>query len=111
MTVWWFHIAASSAGFMLGNMLLKRFADTGMLVMLSAAFAVFAGSNLIYARVLKRGLGQGVITASMTQIVLMALLGVLIFGEKLTVHQVIGVVLALISIYLILGNGDVMRVG
>ena len=103
MTLWWLNLAGSSVGFTIGSLLLKRFADTGALLMLSLSFAVFAVSNLLFAQVLRGGLGQGVVASSMLQIVLMAILGVLVFGEKLSVLQVTGVALAAMSLYLILG--------
>ncbi len=106
MTLWWLNLAGSSVGFTLGSLLLKRFADTGGWTMLSLSFAIFAVSNLLFAHVLRSGLGQGVVASSMMQIVLMAVLGVLVFGEKLSVPQIAGVAMAVMSIFLILGPGS-----
>ena len=103
MLFWWMNLAGSSVGFTLGSLLLKRFADTGAWTTLSLSFAIFAVSNLLFAEVLRDGLGQGVVASSMLQILMMALLGVLIFGEKLSGLQITGVALAAMSIFLILG--------
>ncbi len=83
MTLWWLNLAGSSSGFTLGSLCLKRFADTGAWTTLSVSFAIFAVSNLLFAQVLRAGLGQGVVASSMLQIILMAILGFLVFGEKL----------------------------
>ncbi|MEM0949900.1 MAG: hypothetical protein AAGK37_21070 [Pseudomonadota bacterium] len=109
MTMWWLNLAGSSVGFTLGSLLLKRFADTGGWTVLSFSFAIFAVSNLLFAQVLRGGLGQGIVASSMLQIILMATLGVLIFDEKLSILQIAGVALAVTSIFLILGPGPIER--
>ncbi len=105
MFFWWFCLLGSSAGFTAGSLLLKRFADTGAWACLSLSFAVFAVSNLLFAQVLKSGLGPGVVASSMLQIILMAALGVLIFGERLNPWQMSGVAMAAASILLMLQPG------
>ncbi|MEM7076923.1 MAG: hypothetical protein AAF484_17690 [Pseudomonadota bacterium] len=105
MSSWWFSLLGSSAGFTLGSLLLKRYADTGAWTTLSMSFAVFAASNLLFAHVLKGGLGSGVVASSMLQIILMAVLGVVIFGERLDPFQIAGVALAAVSIFLMLHPG------
>ncbi|MEM7318498.1 MAG: hypothetical protein AAF408_05685, partial [Pseudomonadota bacterium] len=67
------------------------------------SFTILAVSNLIFVQVIRTGLGQGIVASSMSQIILMAALGMLVFGEKLTGAQLAGVVLATLSIALILG--------
>ena len=105
MSIWLFSLLGSSAGFTLGSVLLKRFADTGAWSNLSMSFMIFAASNLLFVRVLKGGLGSGVVASSMVQIILMAALGALIFGERLGSPQIIGVVLAAISVCLMIRPG------
>ncbi len=105
MTAWFLNLAGSSVGFTLGSLLLKKFADTGALMALVWAFAILGGSNLLFVQVIRSGLGQGIVASSMTQIVLMAFLGVVVFGEKLSMPQMVGVVLAAASIALILSPG------
>ncbi|MCP4409306.1 MAG: hypothetical protein GY807_16445 [Gammaproteobacteria bacterium] len=99
----WISLLASSLGFTAGSVFLKRFADQGAIGDLTVSFLVFAISNLIYAQVLARGLGQSVVLSSMTQIIVMSGLGALLFGERLTPQQIGGLVLAVLSIWLICG--------
>ena len=96
-------LAGSTVGFTIGSLALKRFADTGAWSMLSVSFAIFALSNLLFAQVLRSGLGQGVVASSMSQILLMAVLGVWLFGERLSLYQLAGVVMAATSLFLIMG--------
>ncbi|MEM1377070.1 MAG: hypothetical protein AAGG69_06745 [Pseudomonadota bacterium] len=94
------HLVASSAGFALGSVFLKRYADAGSLGDLGLAFGVFAASNLLYVPVLARGLGQGAALSSMAHLMVMSSLGVLIFGEKLGPYNVAGLITALITVWL-----------
>ncbi|ALG91167.1 MULTISPECIES: hypothetical protein [Actibacterium] len=100
MAMSWLSLLASSGGFAGGSYFLKRYADLGMLTDLGYAFAIFALSNLIYAQVLSKGLGQGAAMSSMTHLILMSVLGVTVFGERLSYHQVAGLMFALCSIWL-----------
>jgi len=99
-TVSWLSLLASSGGFAGGSYFLKRYADLGYLVDLGCAFAIFALSNLIYVNVLTKGLGQGAAMSSMTHLILMTIIGITAFGERLTYHQVGGLMFALCSIWL-----------
>ncbi|MGJ8530098.1 hypothetical protein [Maritalea sp.] len=96
----WLSLLASSGGFAGGSFFLKRYADLGTLSDLGYAFAIFALSNLIYAQVLARGLGQGAAMSSMTHLILMSVLGVAVFGERLNYYHVGGLMFALCSIFL-----------
>jgi drug/metabolite transporter (DMT)-like permease len=98
-------LLASSAGFTAGSFFLKRYADLGSLTDLICAFAVFACTNLIYARVLAKGLGQGAVLSSMSQVILLSALGALVFGERLNAHQLAGLGLAIGSIWLFAQSG------
>ncbi len=102
MIIWWMNLAGSTAGFMLGSVLLKRFADTSHAPSLLLSFSVLAASNILFVQVIRSGLGQAVIASSMTQIIVMAALGVLIFGERMSVFQVFGVALAATSIFMVM---------
>lgn len=101
MSTTWISLAASSLGFTAGSVFLKRYADLGGIGDLTISFTVFAISNLLYAQVLARGLGQGVVLSSMAQIVLMSGLGVMLFKERLTTPQIGGLILAVVAIWLI----------
>ena len=105
MIFWWANLAGSTVGFTLGSALLKRFADTGALTFLVLSFAVLGVSNMLFVQVIRAGLGTGVIASSMSQIIFMAALGVVVFGERLTLLQITGVALAAASIILITGFG------
>ncbi len=106
MIFWWANLAGSTVGFTLGSALLKRFADTGAAASLVLSFLVLGVSNMLFVSVIRTGLGAGIIASSMSQIIFMAALGVLVFGERLTALQVIGVALAATSIALITGFGS-----
>lgn len=99
-TVSWLSLLASSGGFAGGSYFLKRYADFGTLGDLGYAFAIFALSNLIYANVLAKGLGQGAAMSSMTHLIIMSLVGLIAFGERMTFHQVGGLIFAMCSIWL-----------
>ena len=105
MIFWWATLAGSTVGFTLGSALLKQFADTGAAAPLVLSFAVLGVSNLLFVHVIRTGLGTGIIASSMSQIILVAALGVLVFGERLSAMQVIGVALAATSIALLTGFG------
>ena len=105
MIFWWANLAGSTVGFTLGSALLKRFADTGAVASLVLSFAVLGVSNMLFVQVIRTGLGTGLIVSSMSQIIFVASLGAMVFGERLTALQVIGVVLAATSIALIMGFG------
>ncbi|MEP4987397.1 MAG: hypothetical protein ABJV68_06860 [Paracoccaceae bacterium] len=94
------NVAVSSAGFALGGVYLKRYADMGGWYDLGAAFLVFGCSNLVYAQVLAKGLGSGAALSSMAHLVIMSAVGVLMFGERLGIYQISGLIMALMSIWL-----------
>lgn len=92
-------LLCSSAGFSTGTIFLKKYADSGSLLSLGAAFAIFAVSNLIYAKLLQSGLGQGATLSSMAQLVLMSVVGLVLFGERMTPFNLTGLVLALMAVW------------
>ncbi len=103
--IWWFCLAGSSVGFTMGSLLLKRFADGAGIATLTASIAILALSNVFFVQVIRNGLGQGVVASSMSQVILMAAFGVLVFGERLSMVQVLGVAMAAASLFLITGSG------
>lgn len=96
----WLSLLSSSVGFSAGSYFLKRYADLGTLGDLGIAFAIFALSNLVYAQILSKGLGQGVAMSSMSHLIVMSVLGVFVFGERLGHYQLGGLICALCSIFL-----------
>lgn len=95
-----FNLVVSSAGFALGSIYLKKYADDGAWITLGSAFLVFGVSNLVYARVLAAGLGQGAVLSGMVQLILMSAAGVLIFGERMGLYHVAGLSTALVTLWL-----------
>ncbi len=95
-----FNLCVSSVGFAVGAVYLKRYADHGAWLDLGGAFLVFGLSNLVYAQVLARGLGQGVVLSCMAHLIVMSVAGVLMFGERMGIYHVAGLVSALATIWL-----------
>lgn len=94
-----FNLALSSCGFAVGSVYLKRFADHGSWLDLSGALLIFGLSNLAYAQVLAKGLGQGAVLSSMAQLIIMSAAGVMLFGERFGLYHVAGLVSALTTIW------------
>lgn len=90
----------SSMGFVAGGLLLKRFSESGASGDLIASLSVYFISNVIFARVLVHGLGQGMVISSMVQMVLMVGAGALLYGERFGERQMLGLALALAVIWL-----------
>ncbi|MGJ8628781.1 MAG: hypothetical protein ACSHXB_17605 [Sulfitobacter sp.] len=95
-----FNLVVSSVGFALGSVYLKKYADHGAWLDLGGAFLVFGVSNLVYAQILARGLGQGAVLSSMAHLILMSVAGVLLFGERMGLYHVAGLVSALVTLWL-----------
>lgn len=95
-----FYLMSSSAGFSLGTVYLKRFADAGGFHDLGISFVIFAISNLLYAKLLAIGLGPGTVLSSMAQLVLMSVVGIAMFSEKLSPYSLTGLVFALMTIWM-----------
>ena len=100
MTSYWIVLSATGAGFTLGSVLLKQFADTGVGYVLLLAICAFGFGNLAYIRLLAHGLGTGAVMSSMSQIIALTVLGAVLFGERLGLPQLAGLGLAIASIWL-----------
>ncbi|MEL6361569.1 MAG: hypothetical protein AAFR21_10820 [Pseudomonadota bacterium] len=100
MTSYWILLSAAGASFTLGSVLLKQFSDTGTGLALLFAVLVLGLGNLVYVRLLAHGLGQGAVMSSMSQIIALSVLGALLFGERLGLPQLAGLILAVLSIWL-----------
>ena len=100
MTSYWFILSAAGASFTLGSVLLKQFADTGVGYVLFFAILALGIGNLAYVRLLAHGLGQGAVMSSMSQVIALSVLGAVLFGERLAMPQLAGLVLAIASIWL-----------
>ena len=93
-------LVASSIGFAAGSFFLKRFADHGTALDLTAAFSIFALANLAYARVLAHGLSQGAVLSSAFHLIIMCCLGVFVFGERFGERQFIGLACVICAAWL-----------
>jgi len=93
-------LGVSTAGFASGSFFLKRFADHGLMSDLMTAYAIFAISNLAYAAVMTKGLGQAVVLSGLSQMLLVSAIGVLVFGERLAPAQLAGLFLSVVSVWL-----------
>lgn len=93
-------LSCSTVGFAGGSVFLKRFADHGQMSDLMVAYAIFAVSNLAYAAVMTKGLGQAVVLSGLSQMLLVSAIGILVFGERLALTQVVGLFLSLVSVWL-----------
>lgn len=95
-----FNLVVSSVGFALGSVFLKRYADGAAWTDLGSALLILGLSNLVYVQLMAKGLAQASAISSMSHLVLMALASVFLFGERMGQHQVAGLLLALITIWL-----------
>lgn len=90
------------AAFVAANSVLRAYAGSGALLTLMAALGFFLVGNLMMVRLMREsGLALAVSISSVVQLVALALIGVLWFGEKLTGLQMAGVVLGIVAVALI----------
>lgn len=95
-------LAAAMAAFVAANSVLRTYAQSGVALTLAGALGLFLVGNLIMVRVMREGgLALAVAISSVVQLVLLALIGVLWFGERLTPVQMTGVALGIVSVALI----------
>lgn len=95
-------LAAAMAAFVAANTVLRSYSVSGVVLTLAGALGLFLVGNLIMVRVMREGgLALAVAISSVVQLVLLALIGVLWFGERLTPMQMAGVVLGIVSVALI----------
>ncbi len=95
-------LAAAMMAFVAANSVLRSYSASGAAMMLAGALALFLVGNLIMVRVMREGgLALAVAISSVVQLVLLALIGVLWFGERLSPVQVAGVALGIVSVALI----------
>lgn len=95
-------LAAAMAAFVAANSVLRSYAASGVMIALAGALGLFLVGNLIMVRVMREGgLALAVAISSVVQLVLLALIGVLWFGERLSPVQVAGVALGIVAVALI----------
>lgn len=90
------------AAFVAANAVLRVYAGSGYWPTLGLALGCFLVGNLMMVRLMREsGLALAVSISSVVQLVALALIGVLWFGERLTGMQTAGVVLGIVAVALI----------
>ncbi|MEY4697258.1 MAG: hypothetical protein RIT14_1686 [Pseudomonadota bacterium] len=95
-------LGGAMTAFVAANAVLRAYAGSGQWPMLAAALGCFLVGNLMMVRLMREsGLALAVSISSVVQLVLLTLIGVWWFGERLTAMQVSGVVLGIVAVALI----------
>jgi small multidrug resistance pump len=95
-------LGGAMAAFVAANSVLRAYAGSGALPTLALALGCFLVGNLMMVRLMREsGLALAVSISSVVQLVALALIGVLWFGERLTGMQMAGVVLGIVAVALI----------
>ena len=79
--VW--RLAFSTSLFAVGGICLKAYADSQSVFYLVLSLLIYALGTYFFADILRHGLGFGMVMASMIDLALMVLIGVLFFEEPL----------------------------
>ena len=95
-------LGGAMAAFVAANSVLRAYAGSGALPTLALALGCVLVGNLMMVRLMREsGLALAVSISSVVQLVALALIGVLWFGERLTGMQMAGVVLGIVAVALI----------
>lgn len=86
----------------LGDYAAKRWSLVSTNLMMAPVIAAYAISGILWAVSLKYGLlSKGTLLINLLNVLVMVALGVLVFREQLTIVNKVGIILSLLSIYLI----------
>lgn len=95
-------LSGAMAAFVLANSVLRAYAASGAWLTLALALFCFLVGNLMMVRLMREsGLALAVSISSVVQLVALALIGVLWFGERLTGVQTAGVALGIVAVAMI----------
>jgi glucose uptake protein len=95
-------LGGAMAAFIAANSVLRAYAGSGAWPTLALALGCFLVGNLMMVRLMREsGLALAVAISSVVQLVALALIGVLWFGERLTGMQTAGVALGIVAVALI----------
>ena len=95
-------LGGAMAAFVAANSVLRAYAGSGQWPTLVLALGCFLVGNLMMVRLMREsGLALAVAISSVVQLVALALIGVLWFGEQLTGMQTAGVMLGIVAVALI----------
>lgn len=95
-------LAGAMAVFITANSVLKAYATSGHLAVLTGALALFCLGNLMMVRLMREsGLGVAVAISSVVQLVVIGLVAFVVFGERPTGLQLAGMVLGVVAVAMI----------
>lgn len=100
------YLTAATAVFMAANTLLKTYANGAGLAILIAALTLFCVGNYIMVWVMKGGgLGIAISLSAIFQLLAITALAMLVFGERPTLVQGLGMALGVVAVALIALGG------
>ena len=90
------------AVFVTANAVLKSYAGSGQIAVLIGALALFCIGNVMMVRLMReQGLGVAVAISSVVQLVVIAVVAFVVFGERPTAVQLTGMALGVVAVALI----------
>ena len=95
-------LAGAMAVFIAANSVLRAFAASSWWPTAALALSLFTVGNLMMVRLMREsGLAVPIAVSSVAQLVLITLVAVVVFGERLSLVQGIGLALGVVSVALI----------
>ncbi|MGB8812726.1 MAG: hypothetical protein WCC57_06040 [Paracoccaceae bacterium] len=95
-------LAASTGVFMAANAVLKTYAVQGGWMVLAGALLLFCVGNTIMVQVMKaNGLGLAISLSAVFQLLAISAMAVVVFGERPTGIQMVGMALGVVAVALI----------
>jgi small multidrug resistance pump len=99
-------LAGSTAVFMAANAALKSYAQAGGVWMLVAALALFCVGNACMVQVMRaNGLGIALSLSLVFQLIAITVLALVVFGERPTAMQMVGIGFGVLAVALIALGG------
>ena len=99
MIIW---LCGAMAVFVTANAVLKSYAGSGQIAVLIGALALFCIGNVMMVRLMReQGLGVAVAISSVVQLVVIAVVAFVVFGERPTAVQLTGMALGVVAVALI----------
>lgn len=95
-------LAASTAVFVAANTVLKTYAQSGGVWVLTGALALFCVGNTLMVQVMRsNGLGLAISLSAVFQLLAISLMAVFVFGERPSPMQMAGMALGIVAVALI----------
>lgn len=88
-------LGVCTALFAVGGYFLKLYADAPAPLWLITSLAAYMVGCVLFANILRLGLGYGMVLSTMLELCIMVLIGALFFGEKLGPSQYAGLACAI----------------